>query len=260
MKKAKMFGALAITVAMLGLCACTGAGSNAGEGQQEKAGAEQSAAEKEEAKAQDQLASLQKRGQETLDLLLEKVHSADYKKVMGLSASLTESAYYQKIMDADYKEVKHVYKVKFADELYNLLTTTLGKNDAIQWDAMSESLQKSLRDQIQDSYVNMLVSRLSSVEAVAIGASFASNDVFVDGNLANEREMLIYVYEDAYPLVVSFTGGSDGAVSAKGSVLIVDDFQGDSEQEIKDTFLLAFAGMVEVKILGSLNISVQEIQ
>ena len=211
----------------------------------------------EEAGATAQTTSLKERGEEVLELLLEKVQNEDYNKMLSMTSSLQNSDYYQKLKNASYDKLKHVYEVEFADELYNLYITTYAKAGVI-WDNMSAELQDNLRDQILDSYVTLINSHFTKLEAVALGSMFSTADFYVDANFSHKREMMIYVFEDGYPIVVTFSGKTDGAVSAKANILFADEFDYETVEEVKDALVKTIFNGVE-EFLGAINVSVEDV-
>ncbi len=78
---------------------------------------------------------------------------------------------------------------------------------------------------------------------LAASSVLTMGKTFVDTTL-NKNVMYIYIFEDAVPVAVTFTKGEDNTVSASGTFVMYDAFNGVSAEEI-ETALSEFGVEVE---------------
>lgn len=195
------------------------------------------------------------KGLEVIKILKEKADSKAYATMVMASAELYDSDRLSMVRAQDVTNVKKIYRMTQSEQFMNALMT-LDRKDVGGLDQFSEGLKKSLQDQILLSFLNIIGKK--DVESLAISSTLRTGTLFVDENMANVRETLIYVFEDGYPVAVSFLGSEDGAVSASGSFLFLDDFKGDTETDVRDSILASFGG--EEKLLLSINLSIEEVK
>ena len=62
-----------------------------------------------------------------------------------------------------------------------------------------------------------------------------------------ENNICIYTYDDGKPIAVTFILGDDGTVSANGIIILNDDFQHDSVEEIEEAFADFQAEVTQIK-------------
>ena len=175
-------------------------------------------------------------GLNVVKLMDEKLHN---EKISGymLTGSLTDTEYYSKLINADYSEPAGIYTVEFPTGIVDL-AAIVGVNDGFSVsDAgdMSEELKESLSYQAAASYITILMSRYSGVEALALSATFNTKYLFVDASLEGKNMMCIYTYGDDYPIAVTFSVGKDGAVEAEGKFILIDDFKTESTADIESS-------------------------
>lgn len=180
---------------------------------------------------------LYEQGLHVLALMNEKAHSEEYLSVMG-SSQLADSEYFQKIKNHDYNTPDKIYTIVFPDDIPDMVLYTMG----IDIGEMSDALLESLNSQFFVSIPTLMISSQGAT-AVAVSALITDSFLFVDDSAKKQNLMCLYCFEDAYPIVVMFTYGEDGAIEAKGSFLIVDDFAFDSEEEVRESLKLPRFGM-----------------
>lgn len=178
-------------------------------------------------------------GLHVLAIMNEKAHSEEYLSAMG-SSQLTDSEYFQKIKSHDYNTPDKIYTVIFPDDMLDLLFAAV--TEGMDIGEMSDALRESLNHQIFMSIPTFMVSRQGAT-AIAAASLITESFLFVDDSAGKQNLMCLYCYEDAYPIVVMFSYGEDGAIEAKGSFLIVEDFAFDSEEEVRESLALARFGM-----------------
>ncbi|MBQ9609419.1 MAG: hypothetical protein IJV15_08255 [Lachnospiraceae bacterium] len=192
-------------------------------------------------------------GLNVVRLMDEKLHNEKIVSYM-LTDNLKDTTYYSKLINADYSEPAGIYTVELPTGMVDLaaiagISSGFSISDAGE---MSEELKESLSYQAAASYITILMSRYSGVEALALSASLNTKYLFVDTSLEGKNMMCIYIYKDAYPIAVTFSVGKDGAVEAEGKFIIIDDFKTESVEDIENS-LFGF-----IKDMGY-DISVAEI-
>lgn len=221
------------------------------EGKNDKGGAEGQTEEKNTASQEDKDGDalteeeineiLLDHGQEVLDLMIEKIDCEAYVKLMG-SSSLTNSEYYQKLKKMEYSKPLRIYKITLTEEFLNLVWAQM-TSDAAEIQDLSENLQKELRSRLLGTIVTIFNQRMTSVESVAVGSLLNTGKSFVEKGMSSDPVMLLYIYEDAYPLVVSFNSNDEGVLGVSANVLFVEEIKSESESEIRTSISELFSGV-----------------
>lgn len=181
---------------------------------------------------------LYEQGLRVLALMNEKAHSKRYLYEMG-SSQLTDSEYFQKIKSHDYITPDKIYTVVFPDDILDdflsfeqkFMAEDIGEDIS----EMSDALRESMNHQFFVSIPTLMISSQGAT-AIAVSSLITDSVLFVDDSAGKQNLMCLYCFEDSYPIVVTFTYGEDGAIEARGSFLIVDDFAFDSEEEVRESF------------------------
>lgn len=179
--------------------------------------------------------SLQEKGQHVVDLMQEKANSDFFTDVM-FSTSYRDNEYLKQFKKMDYDKPKKCYRLKLDDKFIEKLLE-VEDIDGDEFFEISEELQNTVRSQIMSSFVTSMNSKNNGYETVLAASVLNAGYMFVDKSLANARETLLFIYEDAYPILVSLHGSKDGAVSASGMVIFIEDFKGDSVEDVKESFI-----------------------
>ena len=167
--------------------------------------------------------SLKERGESVIRLIDEKLHSESYAKLIGVPSDILKSESYLKLKNCKYEKPEKVYRVTFSEAAAELFLD-MNAADGFDLSSLSEELKESLRNQIQESWITMLTGQMSGAKELAIQSFFAAEELFADPSMAGQRCLLLYVYDDAYPVAVSFVGSKDGAIRARGNLVLIDDF------------------------------------
>lgn len=181
---------------------------------------------------------LYEQGMHVLALMNEKAHSEAYISAFGAN-QLMESECFQKIKEHDYSTPDQVYTVIFPD---NVLDVFLAVEPGMDVDGMSDALRESLNEQFFLSIPNIMIARQGTT-ALATASLITESYLFVDEDAVKQNLVCLYCFRDTYPVIVMFSYGEDGAVAARGSFLIVEDFRFDSEEEVGESLNLEQLGM-----------------
>ena len=110
---------------------------------------------------------------------------------------------------------------------------------------LSEELAKIVKSKLFTSMVYQISGYSSSVELAAASVSSAGK-TFLAPEIT-ENNICIYTYDDGKPIAVTFILGDDGTVSANGIIILNDDFQHDSVEEIEEAFADFQAEVTQIK-------------
>lgn len=130
----------------------------------------------------------------------------------------------------DYSHVEHIYRVKNMDEVI-----TAGMYMAeFDNDASSDIVKSVLEAKFVFGISDIITARRTGTIALAVESTFVTDTTFVDASI-KDCEVYVYTFKEAYPVMVCYVPGKDGAVSATANYIIVDDYIGvDGDALSKD--------------------------
>jgi hypothetical protein len=155
--------------------------------------------------------------------LIQEMHTfandENYRKMIGVSDELESMV--DELAGMDYTQPKAVYKVTNLADYVSLMMY------------MSEVDENSFKGEVKEytdkavaaNLGTTIMSKVSGTMALAASSLVKKTDLFVD-TAVTEPVVYVYIYDEAYPVFVAFTPGEDGAVSAAGTYVIVDDLIG----------------------------------
>lgn len=181
--------------------------------------------------------TLYEKGKEIAELVIDAVRSEDY--VNLYSASEDVSNLLKEVGTAEWAEPEAVYEVTVSDAFYKTLDEAGALNN------LSEELAKIVKSKLFTSMVYQISGYSSSVELAAASVSSAGK-TFLAPEIT-ENNICIYTYDDGKPIAVTFILGDDGTVSANGIIILNDDFQHDSVEEIEEAFADFQAEVTQIK-------------
>ena len=162
-------------------------------------------------------------GMEVVELIEEAINSKEY--VMIYSASEQIARVIDGVAEGDFSEPEAVYSITIdEDDLLEMADVDL--------DDVSESLQKVMKSKMAGALSNMINAR-AGADSLAASSIISMGKTFVYGDKI-ENQIYLYTFEDAKPIMVSFVAGEDGAVNASGTIILTDDFEVDSADELED--------------------------
>lgn len=178
--------------------------------------------------------SLYDRSLDMIGALSELVADENYRNNVGLPKKL--EGIVSSLLEMNYSKPYAVYRVANLDNILEFIISGVSVT-------LDDDIKKYIEIDFSDGICNMILSSYGS-EAIAANAIFNINNVFTDENVT-ENEMFIYVYEDAYPVAVTYIIGENGAVLANASYLISDEFIGTDIDELEK---LLKVGMIPLKL------------
>ena len=162
-------------------------------------------------------------GMDVVKLIEEAINSEEY--VMIYSASEQIARVIDGVAEGDFSEPEAVYSITIdEDDLLEMADVDL--------DDVSESLQKVMKSKMAGALSNMINAR-AGADSLAASSIISMGKTFVYGDKI-ENQIYLYTFEDAKPIMVSFVAGEDGAVNASGTIILTDDFEVDSADELED--------------------------
>ena len=169
--------------------------------------------------------TLSQRGLEVAALLDEMVHSESYFRLMTADDQIaTEVA---RLAEGDYTTPSEAYRITVPDHLIDEVIE--------RYAALDDSYSPALRGFLTKRMLGTVATTLNAREgATALAASslFTASLTFVSDEPANGY--LIYLYDDAQPVLVTFTAGESGAVTASGSILVSEELRGLTLGRLKE--------------------------
>lgn len=178
--------------------------------------------------------SLYAQGMEIIQLMSEMTQSETYTTAYTDNEGVR--AVVQAIADCDYTSPKAVYALSAADEDLEALVKLIDLGDA------SGDLKAFFTQRAFSSLMTQVNSR-GGAEILAASSICSVEKTFVNGDV-KENVIYLYTYDDAVPAAVTFLVGEDQAVSGRGTFVMCDAFDCDSEEGIKSFF----SGILDVEV------------
>ena len=185
--------------------------------------------------AQKQEVSIYDRGLEVAELMVLAVRSEEYLAALSASDALTEQL--DGVAAGDYTGPRAVYSITFPE-------SALGEMMAFtDLENVPEKLAELLNHRLTAAVMSQ-INAMAGVEALAASSLCTVGKTFVSTQLEKDA-IYLYVYENGFPVAVTFTGGEDQTVSASGVFVMVEDFPTDSAEQISE-FLGGFARVEKI--------------
>lgn len=182
--------------------------------------------------------SLYDRGLDMISSMNALAGDDNYRKMIGMPQEV--ESIINDILAMDYSEPKQVYKVTNLDDIMNLTMYMSGVDE----NTFEGETKDYVKRKFAGTICNVIMGKSSGAMALAASSCFARQDIFVDSTVT-EGTLYIYVYENAYPVFVSFMPGEDGAVLSNCSYLILDSMIGADIETAKNSMTL---GLMSVEI------------
>ena len=98
---------------------------------------------------------------------------------------------------------------------------------------MSTELYEYLCSSAYTSF-GTLINRISGPTSVVLSSAFTASKNYVNKDI-DENKIYLFVFENGYPIAVTFVANGEGAVHAVGHFIINDEFITEDENSIKDS-------------------------
>ncbi|MCI8453206.1 MAG: hypothetical protein HFE84_01115 [Lachnospiraceae bacterium] len=165
-------------------------------------------------------------GMELATTAAEMAKNENYGAIFSTSEEI--KSFTQKIAAGNYEVPSSVYKISPPD--IESLAASLGMPDF--YSGLSETLLEQINHQASSVAVSQLTASEGTV-ALAASSIYRANKVFVCQELEADC-IYLYLFDQGYPVAVTFTVGENGAVSATGSFVICEELQNASADEIPE--------------------------
>lgn len=144
----------------------------------------------------------------------------------------------EELAEQDYSDPVCVYELKYADGgLKRFLLTVTG-----------DDIPQEVMDRMGGfTYLANMLNGRKGTDYLALSSILTATELFVNETVTQDAAYL-YFYEDAYPVLVSYQAGEDGAVYAVGSFLFSDTLKErgtDGLDELLEDFRM-FSGALEI--------------
>ena len=169
-------------------------------------------------------------GLKLTSLIKEKAGSKEYIAMFfGPQSQLTE--FLPDLTSADYTTPSAVHCL--SGDFTQISTLLMSEVQEADFSSLSEIMDKDISQRILSVIPNMWNSMSSGPSGIAMANVLSSSSVFVCKEL-KEDCMYIFSFGEAYPVAVSFLCGEDGAVLAKASLVLDEDFMSSLEEMLSE--------------------------
>lgn len=169
-------------------------------------------------------------GLKLTSLIKEKAGSKEYIAMFfGPQSQLTE--FLPDLTSADYTTPSAVHCL--SGDFTQISTLLMSEVQEADFSSISEIMGKDISQRILSVIPNMWNSMSSGPSGIAMANVLSSSSVFVCKEL-KEDCMYIFSFGEAYPVAVSFLCGEDGAVLAKASLVLDEDFMSSLEEMLSE--------------------------
>ena len=141
----------------------------------------------------------------------------------------------KRIGEGDYTKPKAVYEIVITDEMFEALV------DTASLEGTTDELKNNLTDRVRASFITQL-NGMAGVENLAASSICTAGKTFI--NPVADDTILVYTYENGYPIAVTFATEYDGSASASGTFIMIDNF--DTAEGIKEYFSETDIEVIEV--------------
>ncbi len=183
--------------------------------------------------------SLQEQGLEVIALMAEMARSDRY------MAAYTQSPDLQQIIapaaSGKYGTPDKVYAITLPQEVLDALVSSMGM----------DGLSPELLEYTQARCCAVIPTQLNATEGASVLAASSictAGKTFVSTELS-ENTIYLYTFPTGLPVLVTFTGGEGGAVSASGTFLFRQGLDFPSEQSVADLFYQVLEVTVSVSVI-----------
>ncbi|MCM1536757.1 MAG: hypothetical protein NC126_12630 [Clostridium sp.] len=168
---------------------------------------------------------------------------------IGYFTSYEFSEIVTELAKQDYSQPESVYELKYPDGGLKQLILSLSLGDASTDDIPDAVLEKVAGL----SYLANMINARMGTNYLALSSILSADELFVNEEVT-ENTAYLYFYKNAYPVMVSFRVGEDGAIHATGSYIFSDemkDYGGDclldGKQDLDFVMLLQFFEIEQIR-------------
>jgi len=182
---------------------------------------------------------LYEQGTEVVALMSEMALNDGYVKLFTGSGDIAEKL--KGAGAAEPSNPKAVYELKLeADVMYILGVSEIGE--------MSDDLRALITAKSYSAVANQ-INAMGGAETLAASSICTASKSFVNSQFTGNT-IYIYLYEDSVPVMIAFSSNGEGVVTATGSFILYDIFDGKtpaSKEDIEGIFKDFPIELVEIK-------------
>lgn len=175
--------------------------------------------------------SLYEHGMDVI-ILMEEMVSSSYGSLMSSSEEIQQKR--RMLAAGDYTAPQAVYEIE-VPSFEDMLALT---EDGVGAESFSDSLKNLLDNRTAASLVSLINSQ-NGAAALASASVYTAGKTFVSRETA-ENTLYLYTFRNGNPIAVVFTIGEDNTVTATGTFLMIDGFDAESAEQLRE--LLREAG------------------
>lgn len=176
-------------------------------------------------------------GMDVVELIEEALNSEEYVKIYSTNDEVAQM--FEELAQGDFSEPDAVYAITIdTDELMDLA-------DVDGYEDMPDTLQKAVKNRMLGAVSNLLNAPMGTY-ALMVSSICSMGKTFVYEEEI-EYQIYLYIFEDAKPIMVSFASGEDGAMGASGTIILTDEFECDSADELEDILSAYDADVEEIE-------------
>lgn len=165
-------------------------------------------------------------GLDSAALMKEAVCSETYRAIMSASAAVNDPEMISIVSNECVDKYKAVYEVTFDPEKAVASVSERFED----YEKLSDNLQKRVIAMVYGSIPSMINSN-SGTSAMAFAAMF-NDGGSIKCQMVKEKRILIFVFENGYPIWITYSSSGEGTVSYNSNWIIADCTQIDSEESL----------------------------
>lgn len=163
---------------------------------------------------------LYENGMNIINTMVEMAGSDIYISLIGFSGENKIQEIIDEVAQGSYSQPKSVYQIKFTDSVVDNFAYYLLGEEFTDYDKISDTIKEQIEKKAVNSFATM-INAAQGTNVLAASSVIQAGECFVCKGMGEKRAYL-YLFEKGYPVVVSYSPGKDGAVSANG-VFLFDD-------------------------------------
>lgn len=164
---------------------------------------------------------LKKCGEDVISIMVEMIDNEEYREIYDLSEEYDEEI--SKLCEGDYSHIEQVYEL--------IIPVEQLMNESLDEDDVSEDLYQYVCSSALTSFASR-VNQASGVKSMIVSSTFSAQKSFASKKM-DESTVYLYVFEDGYPIAVTFVDSGEDAFRAIGYFILNEEFDTDDEDSIR---------------------------
>lgn len=174
-------------------------------------------------------------GEDVISMMIEMIESDEYNELYDFPDTYGEEI--SKLRECDYSTRPEIYELTVPVD--QLMENSFDEED------FSEDLYQYVCSSALISF-STRVNQASGINAIAVSSMFSAQKSFASKKI-DESTIYLYVFEDAYPIAVTFIADGEDAFRGVGYFILNDEFDTDDEDSIRKSCKDLGIGGVTVK-------------